>query len=674
MENLNSESIVRLRSLFTQMNISRRQLRPILFDIAEAIDKGFFIDADSEEVNQLLQKILNSQKELAACEQIKKSVITKKIEQIDRNILQLEQNSVREEINSILTEIGTLVVDSDEPAIIDAVRKVKLQAEHLRGKASKFDTAQFAKAAERFVTLSKIINNADNFSPADFISITNSFSDNPLIAMVLTSKLVHFPKIEEEVLEPEEIINKFIPTKHRINAVTSKVEKIKPDMNLILTEHANFSIQKTDSKKNLSVKSFGNKIHQLFDSVDPLPIFKILIRTRLFIVDDPCNFIQSSKFAKKIAAIVPRLFAKLFDWGIVDKITWRGREFYFLNDFGLDLCVRSFTRSSPNVNSNSNYYEDLFHALQFAFFFLFDNRFKNNLKINFAFSTSLPAARAKSSDKLYFFFSLILLGEDWVNLVATFKIFIENEMDDNLSVILFALSKEDLNWLKVFDTVKFKKVPFFMFTCDGFFDQDFNEVDIDSFFKLQPKNAPVNITPKTPPEPKFSQAKIETPEEKNVPEIEEIADEVEEIADEVEEIQPETESEVVEVQAEIPEKKIEPEIVEVQPITEKTSTQDIEIADLLNRATSLFDRGEKVRGMLAINALSDIFPEDSDSWLLFLSEQVGFILDDPMNEQRLSSLDTFSLCSENSFETNNFIGNSFGMRINCNSHWFVKSF
>ena len=55
MENLSPETIDKLRSLFGQMYDSRRQLKPILTSIAHSIDQGFFIDADSEEVHQLLE-------------------------------------------------------------------------------------------------------------------------------------------------------------------------------------------------------------------------------------------------------------------------------------------------------------------------------------------------------------------------------------------------------------------------------------------------------------------------------------------------------------------------------------------------------------------------------------------------------------------------------------------
>ena len=71
MENLNADSISELRELFDEMKLSRRQLQPILSDIASSIDKGFFIDAGSEEVTSLLRQILDAQEQFSEVEQIK---------------------------------------------------------------------------------------------------------------------------------------------------------------------------------------------------------------------------------------------------------------------------------------------------------------------------------------------------------------------------------------------------------------------------------------------------------------------------------------------------------------------------------------------------------------------------------------------------------------------------
>ena len=685
MENLSLEAIDKLRSLFGQMYDSRRQLRPILISIAQSIDQGFFIDADSEEVNQLLVKILDAQQQLLSVEQLKKSTVTKKLELIDRNISQLKQNSKRDEINAVLSKMETLVVDSEDPAICDAVKRVKLQAEHLRNKSAKLESAQFDKMAERFILLANIIDNAENFSSADFISVTTSFPDNPLIAMVLTSKLVHFQNFEEPKIEIPIVVETdkklpFIPTKQRINAVLIKADKVKPNMELVSTDPANFTIQKSNSKKQIAIKSFNNKIHQLFDSVDPLPLFKMLIKTRVFFVDDSNDLYVGGKISKRLIALVPRLFEKLFSWGIVDKINWRGYEFYFLNDFGMDLCIRCFTHTTPSTSTMS-YFDTMTGALQISVMLIIEPRMKDHNKINFSYTPIIPVARAEFKGNYILFFSLILLGEDWASFIAQFKMIVEDQIEHNLrAVFIFAMDKDDLSWLKIFNTVKFKEIPFFMMTLNGLFDMDGDRVDFDFWsdfknFMLPPTNekksadsaaektvkeepkiftAPAKVEPETIAEDKTADIyKVEIPEFETVEEtetetpetVENVETETAETDDIFEQVEtkPDVFGTVETAPPEIPVIEIAPE-VEILETQEKTSEDDLVKADILSGVTGLFKIGENSRGMLALHALKDYFSDEYDDggiWADSLTKEIGFILDDPITLTALQNFDTF---------------------------------
>ena len=108
MESMNSEVIGRLRELFKTMEVSRVRLKPILADIAASIDKGFFIDADSEEVNLLLKQILEAQEKFSTVEQTKRAASLGKMEQVDKALASLEQNSKREELTQVLTKISKM--------------------------------------------------------------------------------------------------------------------------------------------------------------------------------------------------------------------------------------------------------------------------------------------------------------------------------------------------------------------------------------------------------------------------------------------------------------------------------------------------------------------------------------------------------------------------------------
>ncbi len=721
MDSLSSEMIEQLRGLFGQMVESRRHLRPILSDIAASIDKGFFIDADSEEVTQLLKKILEVQEQLSGVEQLKRAANSKKLEQVDKSLGLLEQNCKRDEINSTLARISTLVVDSDDQAILDAVMKVKMQAEHLRNKSGKLEPAQFDKQAERFVLLVEIIDNAEAFSANDFLKISASFQDNPLIGMILTSHILHFPQpVEEEDYAEEtpppndakESISTE-PTKHKLSAVRRQADKIQPDLSLVLVDEKNFTIEKATVKKLLTIKSFNNKVHELFDAVDPMPIFKVLIKTRIFFSEDPKDILVSGKLTKKIAALVPRIFNKLFSWGIVDKITWRGSEFYFLNDFGLDLCIRSFTHTSP-PSPSEDYFAEMVSSMQFSIMLMSEARLKGDLKIKFNYNPNIPAARALMLSKegtidVILMFSLILLGEKWEMQIARFKLLIEHEIDSPAelkAVFLFAFSEKDLPWLKFFDTTKFKKIKFFMLTWDGLLDQDGNEVDLDNwkdicdisapmekpnFKNFKPKGRPrKNVSvedilgfkaakkpaaPKTNPQPKEPEISLFEflANNKKVLEDEtetaEISDtEIEEpvidvVVDEpVVDVDTETETEIIfepETETKIETVPMPPPEPEIEIV--KTSDDDIVTADILTSVINLFKIGANGRGMLALHALKDYFSGEDDGELAVesLTKEIGFILDDPLTLRNLHNFDTFNFWTGGAEIPKANLGNTF---------------
>ena len=690
MDNLSPYELSSLRLLFGEMTDSRRNLRPILAEIVNALDKGFFVDADSEDVNNLLKKILALQEHFASVEQIKRAVSSKNLEQIDKTLETLEQNSKRDELNETLSRIEKLEVDSNDPAIIEAVKRVKLQAEHIRIKSAKLDADQFAKLAERFILLAEIIDNAENFSSSDYLKISTNFQDNPLIAMVLTSKLVHFPKIKPVEPIPEDlppVIEKVSdnsigePNRQRLSAVIRKVDKIQPDLSLLLATEKDFVIEKAAPKKQITVKSFGNKIHDLFDAVEPLPIFKTLVKSRIFFTDDSKERLIFGKVSKKIIAIVPRLFEKLFDWGIVDKITWHGRTFYFLNDFGLSMCIRAFTHSSIPT-SDRPYFLQLTGTLQLSLLFVLENSLKGKGNLAFYYNPNLPVARAVCNGNVIFCMSLILLGEDWAADIARFKMLIESQTPFAICIVTF--TKNDSLWVKVFDTIKFKKIKLFLFTWDGFFDQNLKGADFKDFFKAEVKqltfdDAPaensadaaenisydvekVEAAPQIYNTDKFfskgknsesvekfleeikknsqaqnTAAQIEKPvETENVAALEEIPA-VEEIPVAVEEIK--TVEEKPAAVEEIP-------TVEEIPAAEivKTSSGDIVKADIISGATLLFKAGNTARGMLALHALKDYFSaeDDGEIWADYLTKEVGFILDDPITKTALANFDTFT--------------------------------
>lgn len=720
MEGLKSAAINQLREFFDLMVTSRRRLRPILSDIAAAIDREYFIDADSEEVHSLLKQILRVQEALSYVEPLKKAVNSKKLELIDKGLIGLEQSSRREEYTRILATIDTLVVESDNPAIIDAVRKVKLQAMHIRNKSNKMDAAHFEQMAERYVMLARIIEKADEFSPHEYLKIANNFQDNPLIAMILTSHLIHFPKPVEESDVPErseerkelppivveELVTEsaFEPNRRRQHAVELKFSKVKPNLELVSVDEANFDIEKANPKKLLNIKAFINKVRSLTSPLDPTPIFKMLLSTRIFFNDDMQDLVAVGKLTRKIVKFAPVLLDRLFTWGLADKITWRGRQFYFLNAYGFGLCIRAFpSRNAPLPPTTEDYFADLTNSVQLAIMLMCESRIKDQFpRMEFAYVSTIPAARAEiyvrgGERQTVLIFSLTLLGDKWIYSIAKFKILIETEIDsgnDLKAVFLFAFSKEDLDWLKMFDTVKFKKLKFFMMTLDGMFDREENAVAIEDWVKICEFGVPTHRKGAETSQPTLASRLKETGDDKPKgrkplfdnppPDSDSTADEVADTATDISESEEDTtppleipdapdesdavvESETaVEPPQEIPvtaPPETEPVVETATPIEDKVADTDTDIvkADLLSGITNLFKADKSGRAMLALHALKDYFAQvdDGDDWADYLTKEIGFILDDPLTIHNLHNFDTFEFWTGNVEISKANIGNSF---------------
>ncbi|MBR5913600.1 MAG: hypothetical protein IKZ58_04515 [Selenomonadaceae bacterium] len=506
MESVGSELIVRLRELFKKMEASRIRLRPILADIAASIDKGFFLDADSEEVNLLLKQILEAQEKFSNIEQTKRAATSGKLELVDKVLSDLEQNSMREEIVQVLSRISTIVLDSQEPKMVESVRKVKLQAERIKNNSIKTDMVHLSKLAERFVLLDEIISDDNTISTEKYLEVVPHFTDNPILLMALSQNKLHFPRpvepepaVEIELLpEPVEVKPEkkptFNPTAHAVSAVNVKFRSIKPppDLSLVVYDEKSFEIEKSAVKKNFSVKSFNNKLHEMLDSSDPSPIFRIFMEARVFFKSNSESLKASGKFSKKLSVFIPTILEKLFAWGIADKVTWRERQFYYLNNAGYELCSRVFRNIRTSQNSNENDFETLIRAIKYSSMKIAESKIKDGLRINFEYHTNIPFARAErkfdgDSTQVLLMFSLNLLGENWNEGIAKFRMLIEHEISQNnevKAVFVFTFKVEDLPWMKMFDTVKFKTIRFFMCTPEKIYAPNGVDLEFDEWLKI----------------------------------------------------------------------------------------------------------------------------------------------------------------------------------------------
>lgn len=669
MDDLNFETVGRLRAAFNLMTESRRHLRPILSDIAANIDKGFFIDAGSEEVTELLQKILYAQEQFSEVEHVKRAAATKRIDQVEKAVNNLEQNLKREELNNLLARITTLEVDSDNDDIIESLKKVKLQAERIRHKSGKMDISEFEKSSGKFLLLTEVVDSG-KCSPGDYVKLNSAFSDNPLITMAVSLNLLHFPRpVVEEVVEVENVVEEKpevekiverepeVPSKHRLTAIVKKFDAIKPNVDLVENDENSFVIEKAQIKKQLSIKSFNKKLRELIDSTDPMPLMKILIKTKIFFKDQPKDLNILERLPKKIRLFAPTILERFFNWGLVDKITWREREFYFLNAQGLDICVRSFTRI--NTPADNGYFQTMSTSLQLYMMFHAEPRIKNGYNIEFGHNTTLPVTRGfmkinNGTTQVILMIALSLLGKNWQNTLAKYKLLIEHEIRSGAelkAIFLFAYTKEDLAWIKMFETSKFRYVKVFMYTLDGLFDQDENLVSFGEWGKIcrfgaiargRKKSSSATVQDNDDddddePDDNSPSPTNNNSDDENIVESETAVVEQEFTETvEVEKIEDDFTPIYVEKNIPAPVEITEEEITEVEETKKNDSLANIE---------NLFKAGANARGMLSLHALRDFFTQndlDGEIWADYFTREIGFILDDPVTLKTLHNFDTFS--------------------------------
>ena len=484
MSNVDSELITSLRELFKKMGESRAKLRPILVDMTSSIEEGIFIDSYLGEVNTLLETILDAQENFLKNEHTKRAASSRRLEQVDGALVTLEQNYRREEFSQLLTKISTLVLDSQDEKMIQSVKIVKREADYLKSKIAKVDPDYHAKSMEKFILLDEIASSESPITTEKYMEIAQHFPDNQLLLMIIAQGKLHYAreekkeKVAETPIAKPPAVQALVPTAHAVGAVVAKFKKIKPppDLSLLTATEENLQITTTQVKKPLTVKSFQKKLRELVGPADTSALFKFLVEFRIVFSDDTVSINQTVKLSKKFSAIIPTILGRMSAWGIVDKIEWRGRSIFFLNNFGCDICSRAFRNVRNSTQSGEDDKAALIRSLRYVLMHRLESDFRDAFKINFHYVKEFPFARAAvkigNKNQVVIMLSLIFLGEDWEERIAKFRMLIENEINDGgdvHSVFVIALNESDLSWLGIFDTSKFrsKGINFFLYTNIG---------------------------------------------------------------------------------------------------------------------------------------------------------------------------------------------------------------
>ncbi len=390
---------------------------------------------------------------------------------MQKSILDFEAKNYRQIILEILNNFTHLQVNSDDSKVKNAVENIKSAAQNVFNNFKDSELDILVEQADKFLILSDAIAK-NNFDAQDFIKIAKLFSDTPLLAYALTLNILHFtprlPEIEMPATQDVtfETFNVDLPEPsiQKINQTLIKFDNFLPDTALVEVAESDFTIQTNAPDFNATLP------------LDKSDFFMRLIKTRIVVQSQADIFNFPAE---------PELLNMLFDSGVVDKISWRGVVFYFLNDFGLELCAHTFHLRALSLQTDAHFLELLFF-LQAAPIFLYSDQIKFCPELS-AGLLNLP------NNQVVVLFSMLALGSDWAYRISKFKLLIEKLLADNVkikAVYLFGWLRNDILWLKMFDTFKFRYLKFFMFTLDGLFDMTGERLDKPAVNQLPQVNLP----------------------------------------------------------------------------------------------------------------------------------------------------------------------------------------
>ena len=456
-------AIAIIKELFGEMCSSRRRLKPILAEIVKALDNNLFVDADSDEVKDLLDIIVEMQSHFAEIDELKGAVASRNVETIEHAIQNMDTKNVVSEMKEILERFKDLVCQSDDESELDSARKLQNQAKKLLLRADKMKPDQFISESVKFRDIAEKIDDPLTLSPQSFRELQRIFPDNDLFVFSLMKKSLSF--------KTEETTPSLPPTKSSIEtAEPAQIKEINKllkqcggSLEQLIIKETDFAVDTTDSKKRLAFKSFNNKLRS-FTERSESEFFPML---RSFIVGRIFSFTEGFR-GYNYSPIVPTINEKLFQWGAVDKVHWKDLSFYYLNDTGHEFLSKMFPAKDGKPVTKKPARQSMSQCIRrFIFMSVFCHlgidKKKYQLDGDPARFWLQTKGRANGRAYVILAFSLMLLEQDWMehlcNFLARVDTNLENDTGIKAILLVTTLDTEGITpWFRLFKKSGVKNV------------------------------------------------------------------------------------------------------------------------------------------------------------------------------------------------------------------------
>lgn len=335
-----TETIALIKKLFSEMCSSRRSLKPILTEIVKALDDNLFVDADSSEVKDLLEHIVQMQARLSEFDGLRSVAGTKNVGKLENAITDLDNKNAVNEMKEILLRFKNLTYKSNDPNVADDAKKLQLQANKLYVQADKNDFNKFIIDGKKFSDLADMIDDPSKVSPTSCAQIQSMFPDLKFFVYALMQKQFSLSKEEEEKPKPSEHPNELDAFESKLKTLGKLLKPCTEGINQLIMSEADFNIETAEVKKVLTSKSFNNKLGSLIDrnKSDFMPVLKNFCNGRVFSFDNAG--LKNEFGGYNYSPMVPTVSERFFQWGAVYKVHWGELSFYYLNDYGYELLCK----------------------------------------------------------------------------------------------------------------------------------------------------------------------------------------------------------------------------------------------------------------------------------------------------------------------------------------------
>ena len=463
MDNVNDkrEMIAALQNLFGEMTSSRTKLKPILTEIVKALDDNLFVDADSEEVHDLLEEIIDIQSQFADVDEIKGAVSSKSVDKIENALHNMEIKNSVAELKIVLNRFSELKCRSENEDERAAANRLIVAARKLLVTRGEKNGAEgFLDDGIKFEYITKIIRARRKPSSAEIAKVHEMFEDITLAYLLMDRSLIFASDEAEEGAPPEKL--------SPLESLKGLIEKAGVNVNNLLVDESEFAFERRETKKRMSTKNFQSTLKTFSAGKDAE--FKNEVRRLLDKRIELINKLENEKTASR--NLEPLIFDKLYQMQVADKFSWHGQSFYYINDYGFEMLTKILPDAKSGAKKTAKlgiaYWMRKFTVLKVLNIFRLDQK-------NFTLENDLTQFRFRvrppeSPTQVYYAMALMLFESNWSEELSITLLNLKNEAADGRNVrallLCTTLAGEQLTpWFQLFEAANVKNV--FAVRIDG---------------------------------------------------------------------------------------------------------------------------------------------------------------------------------------------------------------